>query len=173
MVARAVRHVHALALALLLAAALSGCADDLGSVAQQAGIAMSAIVRLDERLAVAARSDAGGGVEVLALTADGEDGWTAEIIAGDTDGDENGPVSADFVSLGGDTGDDWNAFLFGTAAGGASRVVVDGVNAAGGQVADGAWVLAFRSGDLQPQQLHWKVLDATGALMASGTGVTP
>jgi len=52
-------------------------------------------------------------------------------------------------------------------------VVVEGIKAAGGQVTDGVWVLAFRQKDLHPDQLSWDALDATGVILHSGTGITP
>lgn len=166
MVDRPVRHVHALA-AVLLAALLCGCADDLGSVARQHGVAPSAIVRLSDEFAVAARRS-GDGVEVVAFTGIG-DRWSTEIIANDSGGE----VTARLVTMGGTTGQEWNSFLFGTAPPASSRVVVDGLAATGGQVADGAWVVAFRERDLAPQRLTWRVLDAIGDVTASGTGITP
>lgn len=153
---------------MLLAALLGGCADDLGSVARQHGVAPSAIVRLSDELAVAARR-ASDGAEVLVFDAVGGDGWTAEAIANGSGGD----VTAHLVTMGGTTGQEWNSFFFGTAREAASRVVVDGLVGTGGRVADGAWVIAFRERDLSPHQLRWSVLDALGDVIASGTGTTP
>ena len=168
MVAGAVRNVHALAAALLMAALLGGCADDLGSVARRQAISAQSIVRLSDGFAVAARR-AGGGVEVVAFAEVTGGGWAAEVIAGGRDGE----MTAHLVTAGGETGQKWNSFFFGTAQAGASRIVVDGFAATGGQVADGAWVMAFRERDLAPHELTWRVLDANGGVIDSGTGITP
>lgn len=167
MVTRAVRHLHALAPALLWAALLGGCAGDLGSVARQEKIPIPAIVRLSDAYAVAARP-AGDDVEVVAVTAVTGSGWSAEVIAGGGGGE----MSTHLVTMGGETGQEWNSFFFGAAPEGASRVVVDDLIGSGGQVEDGAWVLAFRHRDLVPHQLTWRVLDAIGGVIASGTGIT-
>lgn len=167
MVDRAVRHVHALVPALLLAALLAGCADDLGSVARHHGVATPAIVRLTDTFAVAAPRT-GDGVEVVAFTGIG-DRWSAEIMAYDSGGE----VTARLVTMGGATGQEWNSFLFGTAPPASSRIVVDGLAGTGGQVAGGAWVIALRERDLSPHHLRWSVLDALGDVIASGTGITP
>jgi hypothetical protein len=169
MVPRAVRRVHALGLAgLVVATFLAGCRADLGAVARDEGISADAIVRLDDTFAVAAQR-AGSRVEVVALLRTADDEWETQVIAsGRTD-----EVSAHLVSAGGDTGDEWNSYLFGTAPASASRVVVAEFASSGGQVTDGAWVLAFREKDLHPDQLSWSVLDATGAILHSGSGITP
>ena len=82
-------------------------------------------------------------------------------------------MTTHLVTMGGETGEEWNSFLFGTAPEVASRVVVSGHTATGGHVADGSWVLAFRDRDLLPGQLTWSVLDAIGGVIASGTGISP
>ncbi|MGQ0607939.1 MAG: hypothetical protein ACT4OQ_05705 [Chloroflexota bacterium] len=150
---------------------LGGCADDLGSVAAQQGITAPAIVRLSEGVAVAARR-VEHGVEVVAFTGTAGTGWSADVI-GSGSGGGAGEMAAHLVSMGGETGEEWNSFFFGTASGGVSRVVVDGIAAPGGQVADGAWVLAFRDRDLVPGQLGWRALDAIGGVIDSGIGITP
>jgi len=105
----------------------------------------------------------------MAFSAAADEEWEVQVMAsGPADG-----VTAHLVSMGGDTGEEWNSYFYGTAPGSASRVVVEGVTAAGGQVTDGAWVLAFRQKDLRPDQLTWSVLDATGAILHTGAGITP
>jgi hypothetical protein len=145
---------------------LGGCADDLGSVARRHGVPSSAIVRLADDFAVGARASAG--VDVVAFAAAG-DRWSADVIAGD----DGGEMVTHLVTMGGDTAQEWNSFFFGTAPKGASRVVVESLTATGGQVVDGTWVLAFRERELAPAQLSWRVLDAIGGIIASGTGLTP
>ena len=73
----------------------------------------------------------------------------------------------------GETGEAWNSFFFGTAPEGASRVVVAGPGTAGGHVTDGAWVIALRREGVSPAGLQWQVVDATGDVMESGSGITP
>ena len=167
MVARAVWNVHALGPALVIAILLGGCAEDLGSVARLEGVAAPSLVRLDDRFAVAARRT-GGDVEVLAFSADPRGGWSAAVIAGS----RGGEMTVHLLALDGETRQEWNSFLFGTAPDGASRVAVDGLTGSGGQVADGAWVLAFRARDVAPRHVAWSVLDAVGGVIASGTGIT-
>jgi len=169
MVTGAVRNVHALGVVGLVAATLlAGCQADLGAVARDDRISADAIVRLADTFAVAARRT-GSHVEVLAFSATADEEWEVQVVAsGSADG-----VTAHLVSMGGDTGDEWNSYFYGTAPGSASRVVVEGFATAGGQVTDGAWVLAIRQKDLRPDQLTWSVLDATGAILHTGAGITP
>ena len=147
---------------------LAGCQADLGSVARDQAIQADAIVRLGDAFAIAAHRTSAG-VEVTAFLGDDDGGWTPQVIASGGGGE----VSAHLLSMGGETGDEWNTFLYGTAPESASRVVVDGFEATGGRVTDGAWVLAFRQKDLRPEQLAWAILDATGAIIDSGTGISP
>ncbi|MGH2385855.1 MAG: hypothetical protein ACRDGB_12515 [Candidatus Limnocylindria bacterium] len=150
---------------------LGGCADDLGSVAGHQGIEAPSIVRLSDGFAVAARR-VEHGVELVAFINTAAAGWSTDVI-GSGSGGGGGEMATHLVSMGGETGQEWNSFFFGTASGVASRVVVDGIDATGGQVADGAWVLAFRDRDLVPGQLAWRALDAIGGVIDSGTGITP
>ncbi|MGI8998396.1 MAG: hypothetical protein ACR2GO_01640 [Candidatus Limnocylindria bacterium] len=152
----------------MLVVLLGGCADDLGSVARRQGISAMALIRLSEGFAVAARR-AGERVEVVAFGADQGGGWSAEVIAGGADGE----MTTHLVTMGGETGQEWNSFLFGSAPNGASRVVMDTFGATGGQVVGGAWVLAIRSRDVAPHQLTWRVLDPIGGVITSGAGLAP
>lgn len=152
----------------MAATLLAGCQADLGAVARDERISADAIVRLADTFAVAARRT-GSHVEVLAVSAAADQEWEVQVMAsGPADG-----ITAHLVSMGGDTGDEWNSYFYGTAPGSASRVVAEGFATAGGQVTDGAWVLAFRQKDLRPDQLTWSVLDATGAILHTGAGITP
>ena len=153
----------------MAATLLAGCQADLGSLARDEGISTDAIVRLDDAFAVAARRNASR-VEVVAFVENADEAWVTQVIASGARDDE---VTAHLISMGGDTGDEWNSYLYGTASESASHVVVEGFETAGGQVTDGAWVLAFRQKDLRPDQLAWSILDATGAPVESGTGITP
>jgi len=147
---------------------LASCAADLGSAARDERIDADAIVRLSDTFAVAARRTPAG-AQVVAFVQDGAGGWVAQVVAS---GDGAG-TTAHLVTMGGETGDDWNSYLYGTAPDSASRVVVDGFTAVGGQVSNGAWVLAFRQTDLLPDQLSWDVVDATGLIIESRVGIAP
>ena len=43
----------------------------------------------------------------------------------------------------------------------------------GGEVIDGAWLITLRDKGLAPDDLHWRFLDPSGTVLASGTGVFP
>jgi hypothetical protein len=149
--------------------ALAACGVDLGTAAQNEGIHAAALIRLTDTYAVAARR-VDSRVEVLAFTADGT-AWSARAVATTDAGAD--AWSAHLVSQGGDTGDEWNSFLYGTAGADASRVVAVGRGGQGGQVVGGAWVIAMRGRDIGPESVHWQVLDATGGVLASGSGISP
>lgn len=166
MVARALRDLHALTgVAMVL---LAGCASDLESIARASSVEPAALVRLSETFAVAAHRSASG-VDVVAFRRDSDGNWAPQVIAGGA----GGAITAHLITMGGQTGEEWNSFLYGTAPVTASRVTVAGLHAAGGRVNDGAWVLALRQRDAHPGVLSWSVTDADGVVIGSGTGVTP
>ena len=134
------------------------------------GLAPAAVVRLAENLAIAARND-GGRVRVIEFRMDEEERWVTREIAASDDG--GGPSSAHLFSSGGETGEEWNSFFYGTAPPSVSRVTVDGFQAEGGQVVEGAWVVALREKDANPDQVRWEFLDAFGGVIDSGTGIFP
>ena len=167
MVARTLRHVHALILAAGITL-LSACTGvTLGTIAESEGVDRDAIVALDDGSAVAARIS-GNRVEVVAFRFE-EDSWVADVAAAG----KAGEMTAHLVSLDGQTGEQWNSFFFGTAPAGSSRVLVEGHDARGGQVTDGAWVIAFEQKGLRPDQLSWRVLNAAGAVVEQGSGIMP
>lgn len=85
-----------------------------------------------------------------------------------------GTNSAHLIAYGGNTGAEWNAFVYGTAETTVSRVVLRGFDRpAGGMVVDGVWVIALREKDVSPDQLHWSLLAADGSVIESGTGIFP
>ena len=133
------------------------------------GLAPAAVVRLADDRAVVARVDRTR-VQVIGF-AEVEDRWTVQEIAASEAGD--GPASAHLATFGGDTGDAWNTYFYGTAPGSVSRVTVDGFSAEGGQVVDGAWVLVMREKDVSPRGMRWQFLDAFGGVVDSGTGIFP
>lgn len=132
------------------------------------GLAPAAVVRLADDHAVAARRD-GGQVVILELVGTSAS-WEVTQIGSSP---QSGPSSAQLISLGGDTGQEWNTFFYGTAPANVSRVVLEGYEAVGGQVVDGAWVLALREKDLTPDDMQWKHVDALGVTVESGTGIFP
>lgn len=155
----------------LVAAALVACSPpSLEEQVRAQGIAPAAVVRLAEILAVAARDD-GGRVRVIEFRMDDDERWVTQEIAAADDG--GGPSSAQLFSSGGETGEAWNSFFYGTAPPSVSRVTVDGLQAEGGQVVEGAWVVALREKDVAPDQVRWEFLDAFGGVIDSGTGIFP
>jgi hypothetical protein len=166
MVTRAVWLLYPLILA--VAVTLAGCTTSLGTAAEAEGVSADAVVSLAGSYAIAARRS-GDAVEVVAFRADGDGSWSSQTMASDRGGD----MSAHLVAQDGETGEAWNSLFYGTAPDGASRVVVDGFAGQGGQVTDGAWAIAFRQTGLTPDQLRWRVLDATGTVLERGTGITP
>lgn len=86
---------------------------------------------------------------------------------------DRGVNSARLYTLDGDTGVEWNTFVYGAAAPGVARVEIDRPGAVGGEVIDGAWLITLRDKGLAPDDLHWRFLDPSGTVLASGTGVFP
>lgn len=155
----------------LTAVGLAACAPtSLEAQVRALGLEPAALVRLADDRAVAARGG-GGSARVIELRADGEGAWRTQEIAGSTF--DAAPFSTHLLSLGGDTGDEWNSYFYGTAPADVSRVTLDGLGAVGGQVVDGAWVLALRERDLVPDDMHWTFVDAFGQTIRSGTGIGP
>ncbi|HET7645759.1 MAG TPA: hypothetical protein VFM03_04675 [Candidatus Limnocylindria bacterium] len=150
-----------------VAAALVGCGGPaLDSVVREAQVAPEAVVRLDDGRAVAARLD-GPLVRVVDFVR-GPDGWRVEERAGATS-PRGGSVSA--VSGGGEMIGPWPTFVFGAAPPGVARVVVAGIDGVGGQVVDGAWVVASRVENIPMGQIAWQFLDAGGGVVLSGEGL--
>ncbi|MGH2456833.1 MAG: hypothetical protein ACRDHD_11335 [Candidatus Limnocylindria bacterium] len=166
--AHGLRKLPALALAGLLAAAclLAGCQDDIASLAAREGLAGGSIVRLSEGYAVAARAR-GGRAEVLAFLFDGER-WSVQALAS---ADVTGSESVQLVSYDGETGEEWNTFVYGLAGPSVSRVRLAGRLGVGGQVVDGAWVVALRDRGLGPADIHWSFVSAQGGALRVGSGL--
>lgn len=158
-------------LALALTLPLSACFGpaSLADRIQEQHVAPDALVRLSEAQAVAAKRD-GSRVVVLNF-ASTPDGWEAEEIAGSSVGTE--ASSLHVFSLGGTTLDEWNTFVYGTAPDRVSRVRLSGFDYEGGQVANGAWVIVLRTKDVEPQDLQWEFVDASGGIVESGEGIFP
>lgn len=167
--ARRLRQLPALIGGALLVASFAGCGrGEIGDVVSAEGLRGAAVVRLSAGFAVAARvrSDR---VEVVAfIQSDGA--WRAQQLASAAAG---GRPVVQLVALSGETGSRWNAFAFGTAGARVSRVRLVGLAGVGGQVVDGAWVIALRQRDLSPRLLAWEFLSARGGVLDAGRGITP
>jgi hypothetical protein len=129
----------------------------------------AAIVRLSMDRAAIARRD-GTDVEVIEFRE--EDGaWVTQRLARFTVG--SAASSLNLVSLDGETGDEWNTWVYGTAPDTVSRVDLIGLDGEGGRVVDGAWVIVLRDRGLTPGDIEWEFLDALGATVESGAGIFP
>jgi hypothetical protein len=155
----------------LVGIALVACtATSLEDKVRAEGLAPASIVRLADDLAVVARRD-DGGVRVMELAQGATRGWTMTTLAASSTG--LGNASARLLTAGGDTGTEWNTYLYGTAPSSVSRVVLEDYDARGGQVVAGAWVLVLRETDLTPDDMDWQFVDALGRIVDSGTGIFP
>jgi len=97
--------------------------------------------------------------------------WSASPLT--TSPGAPGTDSLHLLSWGGATGEEWNTIVYGTAAPGTVRVVLDGYpDQRGGMVVDGAWVIALREQDLGPPDIRWTFIDADGTTR-TGTGIFP
>jgi hypothetical protein len=160
-----------LVLSLAVAASLSACfgASSLGDLIRNQRVPADAVVRLSADQAVGAKRD---GSQVLVLNfANTLQGWQVHQIASDSAGSGSG--SLHLLTLAGQTGLEWNTFVYGTAPAQVSRVKLSGFDYEGGQVADGAWVVVLQGHDLTPQDLRWEFVGATGAVIQSGDGIFP
>ena len=165
MVLPPLRHVYPLVVALVLVACSRPSIEEQ---VRAEGLAPAAVVRLADDHAVAARRSAG---QVVVLDLLGKsDGWDVTQIA---QSPASGTSSAQLISGGGDTGQEWNTFFYGTAPENVSRVQLEGYEAVGGQVVEGAWVLALREKDLTPDDMSWEFIDALGEVTDSGVGIFP
>jgi hypothetical protein len=169
MVSSAVRCLQALATISLAVTLVVGCGvRTLEQQVRDSGLAPEAIVRLADDWAVAARRD-DANVRVLSLAPERNGNWTAALLASGTG---SGTPTVHLISAGGDTGNEWNSYVYGTAPADVSRVRLTGFDGEGGQVVDGAWVLALPDKDVTPADLEWQLLDALGRVVYSGAGIT-
>ncbi|HET6380657.1 MAG TPA: hypothetical protein VFH63_06425 [candidate division Zixibacteria bacterium] len=150
--------------------ALAGCGPSgFEALVAEYDLRGEAVVRLGPDYAVAARA-LPGGAEVIGFLRQENGEWTAQQLASS---ELAGPNGVQMVSYGGETGEEWNTFVYGVAAREVSRVVLEGRLGEGGQVIGGAWVVALRERDLGPRDIHWRFLSARGGVLASGSGITP
>ncbi|MBI2780606.1 MAG: hypothetical protein HYX55_02265 [Chloroflexi bacterium] len=75
-------------------------------------------------------------------------------------------------TLGGETGRTYNSFVFGAAPPGAARVELAGLQAIGGEVKGGVYILALRDKSILPTQLNWKFVTEFGAVVVQGSNIT-
>lgn len=155
----------ALGLSLTLAACGADRAD-LADVVAREGLSSRAVVRLEEWYAVSARS-AGARVEVVSFRRE-LSGWKVRILASS---DPGGEELVQLMSMGGETGEEWNSFVYGRAGPSVSRVELEGRTGAGGHVTDGTWVIALRDKDVTPDELAWRFVAPDGAVIRSGIGL--
>lgn len=86
---------------------------------------------------------------------------------------QGGPPNVYLLSSGGETGAVYNSWVYGLAPAGAATFEVAGAtDALGGQVVDGAFVVALKAKDVQPVDLHWTFRAADGSVVATGSNIT-
>ncbi len=147
-------------LALVVATALSGCGG-----AARLPVPDGAVVHLGDSSAAAVMVD--GTVEVMVAVPGAASPSVITGGAGDA-----GLVSVRLLSYGGETGEAYNTFVFGTAPTGAATVALSWpADAIGGQVWGGAWLIALPDKDVTPEQLHWQFKAADGSVVAYGNGI--
>lgn len=159
-----------LGIASLAVAAIAGCTgQSINQLVAADGLPSAALAHLGRDRAVAAKRD-GDLVQVIEYRQEGS-AWVRQVLA--TSQIADAEASLDLLSLGGDTGDEWNTWIYGAAPEEASRVEVTGFDGEGGRVIDGAWVLVLRQRDLTPADIEWRFLDPLGTVLESGTGIFP
>jgi hypothetical protein len=155
------------ALAIVLLTLLGACAPPAIDPAALLPVKPTAVVRFGDAAGAALATK--GRVEV----------WVARWEGGEPTAN---PIAAsaavpplldrvDLVSYGGETGEEWNTFVYGTAEPGTARVELEGFDGLGGQVVDGAWLIVLREKDVTPEQLHWRFVRADGTVRRDGTGL--
>lgn len=171
---RGLRHLQPL-IPLVLAAVVvvqaASCAPIGGPVdgAASLGLDPSGIVDVGSA-AIGPMVQPDGRVTVVAVRRV-EGGWSASPLTSSPG--EPGTDTLHLVSWGGATGEDWNTIVYGTAAPGTVRVVLEGFpDQRGGTVVGGAWVIALRERDLGPPDISWRFIGADGSVR-TGTGIFP
>ena len=174
MVRSSLRHVQSLTRSVLLVAvslqaAACGPGTNPVSVAAELGIDPAAVVDIGTA-GVAPMIEPDGRVAIVAIREqDGE--WVATPITASPG--RAGTDSLRLVSYAGATGEDWNTFVFGTAAPGTDRIELAGFpGQRGGRVVDGAWIIALREQNVGPQDLEWRFVADDGSVR-TGVGIFP
>ena len=128
---------------------------------------------LDDATALAVRPGGGGiGVELVTMVANGRGGWEVGTAASDAQTVDGGLVG--MVSFEGDTGMNWNMFVFGT---GPTNVASVRMLERQGRAelldpATHAWVIALRH-YLPIDSMRWQLVDADGDVIYNARGLVP
>jgi len=153
------------------ACAAVGPGEAIGPVeaAVRLGLDPAAVVDVGTA-AVAPSVGSDGRVSIVVVHERGGE-WVATPITSSPG--QSGTDSLHLFSYGGNTGEAWNSFVFGTAAPGTVRVEVSGFpDQRGGNVIGGAWIIALREKDLSPPDITWRFISDDGS-ERSGTGIFP
>lgn len=174
MVDRGVRHLQPLTGALVVVAVAlqtiaCGARGNVVDGAAELGIDPAAIVDVGTA-ALAPVVGSHGDVSIVAIhQRDGD--WVSSPLTSSA-----GPPGADSLHLfsyDGATGEEWNTFVFGTAAPGSTRVELSGFpDQRGGTVVGGAWIIALREKGVDPQDIGWRFIAADGTVR-TGVGIFP
>ena len=174
MVDRRIRHVQPLTRSLLLVAVAvqaiaCGAGENAVDAAARLGIDPATVVDVGTA-ALAPTVGSDGKVTIVAIhRQDGE--WVTSSLTSSP-----GPGGADSLHLfsyDGETGEEWNSFVYGTAAPGTVRVELEGFpDQRGGLVVGGAWIIALREKGMGPQDIKWRFIGDDGAVR-TGNGIFP
>jgi hypothetical protein len=132
-------------------------------------VAPAALTRLSMERAVVAVRD-GFAVRLVEFR-EQEGGWVRQELSRFGLGEAISGLH--LQSLDGETGEEWNTFVYGAAAATVSRVQIEGYEGEGGRVVDGTWVVALRERGLGPDDLRWSFVDALGEVVEAGMGTSP
>ncbi len=154
--------------AAIVAAALLLAGCQLLGGRPQLPVQSAAVVDLGSEAAAARLAD--GRVEVIVATPGDSDapGAVSTITSSPA---QPGTDTVFLLSYGGNTGGQWNTFVYGTASPNVAKVELDLPRGAGGQVVDGAWLVALSDKDITPDQLHWSFSAADGTMDREGEGL--
>lgn len=153
--------------AAFIAAALLLVACQVLSGRPSLPVSAAAIVELGSEAAAAQLRD--GRVSVyVAVPGQGGQAGTSSPIASSAAAPAG---TVNLLSYGGDTGEEWNTFVYGNAPPGVSRVELTMTGGVGGQVVDGAWLIVLPDLDVTPDDLHWRFLDLDGTTLTEGDGI--
>jgi hypothetical protein len=161
---------------LVAALAVVGCApaasgiSPLTPMAITLGVPAAAVVDLDPGVAAAARAPGPRAVEIVVARPNGRGALEVSAITSKTFRAPGNAVG--LISYGGETGDEWNSFVFGIATPDVHSVSLDWPGAAGGLVVNGTWMIALRDKDVTPDRLHWRFLRADGSVAATGDEIS-
>lgn len=129
------------------------------------GVEPSNLVGLDPERSAAVYTTSRGalGVAVAELA---DDGWRATMLA-EVEG--AGTFSVVYVRNGQSSAAEWPALVFGRAHPSVDRVELAGVEAVGGDVSGGTWLIGLRE-RMPPEELAWQFVLRDGTLLLEGRG---